>query len=78
MQKGIFIFQVNKEVDAQDVFLDCMESDDGSFDPRILRECILRLMKIQKKKGTAAMHNKLESLLDKFAKKNKDYIFLVN
>lgn len=78
MQKGILLFQLNKEVDAQDVFLDCMESDDGSFDPRILRECILRLMKIQKKKGTAAMHNKLESLLDKFAKKNKDYIFLVN
>ena len=46
MQKGILLFSLNKEIDAQDVLLDCMESIDGSFDPRILKECIQRLMTI--------------------------------
>lgn len=46
MQKGILLFSLNKEIDAQDVFLDCMESDDGIFDPRVLKDCIIQIMKI--------------------------------
>ena len=41
MQKGILFFNLNKEFDAQDVFLECMEMNNGNFDPRILKDCIV-------------------------------------
>ena len=78
MQKGILFFNLNKEIDAQDVFLDCMEMNYGNFDPRILKDCITQIMIIQQKKGRNDMYQKAKSLLDQFNTKNKDYIFLVN
>lgn len=45
LQKGILLFSLNKELDAQDSFLECMESGE-IFDPRIRKECISRLMTI--------------------------------
>ena len=58
MQKGILLFSLNKEIDAQDVFLNCMESNDGNFDPRILKDCIVQIMNIQQKKGRQDMYTK--------------------
>lgn len=58
MQKGILLFSLNKETDAQDVFLDCMESNYSNFDPRILKECIIQIMNIQQKQGRTDIYNK--------------------
>ena len=48
------------------------------FDPRIRRECISRLITIQKKKGNHDMVRKLYGVHEQFNHKNKDYVILVN
>mmetsp|Transcript_40468 Transcript_40468/g.61725 ORF Transcript_40468/g.61725 Transcript_40468/m.61725 type:complete len:269 (+) Transcript_40468:143-949(+) len=52
-----------------------MESGDR-FDPRIRRECIMRLIQLMKKQGR--VFSKLEELLDEFKHRDKDIVFLVN
>lgn len=51
MTNGILHFALNKDNEAQDLFLDCMEfgSKIGA-DPRIRKECLTRLIKILNKK----------------------------
>lgn len=43
LQKGILNFHLNKLEEAQDCFLECMETHD-IFDPRIKKECIKNLI----------------------------------
>lgn len=71
------MFSLNKDLEAQDSFLTCIETG-AVFDPRIRRECIKRLMVIQKKLNRMDMYNRLSVLVDDFKMKSKDIVFLVD
>ena len=45
VQKGILSQSLGRDLEAQDCFLDCMETG-SQFDPRIRKECISRLMSL--------------------------------
>jgi hypothetical protein len=77
MYRGILLHTLNKENDAQDSFLDCMESG-VTFDPRIRSECIRRIIQIQRKRGNTEMVERLQKINEQFNKRRKDYMFLVN
>lgn len=77
LMKGFLCISLNNFSQAQDAFLECMESEDV-IDPRIRRECIKQLIFIHTKLENI---NHLESLAivnKSFEKKDKDVIFLVS
>jgi hypothetical protein len=63
LNKGILFESLNKPIDAQDAYLDCMETG-LSFDPKIRKECIERLINLQNLQGRKDMLSRLENLLD--------------
>ena len=53
LMKGILYNQLNRDLEAQDCYLECMAYG-SEFDPRLRMECISRLMAMQKK------HNRMD------------------
>lgn len=75
--KGILSHSLNKDMDAIDSFLACMEIP-SEFDARIRKECIQRLQKLIEKQNRPQLQKILQDITASFKPRNKDIIFLVN
>jgi hypothetical protein len=77
LQKGILSVALNKDLEAQDHFLDGMRAG-ITMDPRIKREFLEQMMQLMLKNGRKDMHKKLKSQFDSFRHRSKDVVILVS
>jgi len=89
LHNGILQFALNKDDEAQDLFLECMATGDKMVDPRFRPECLTRIQIILTKKYDHApsialrekyqdQMNSVQSFLRTYKVYDRDYVFLVN